>query len=103
MPSSQKQLLLKVSEEFLAEVDAAFPKLGFSDRSSFIRHSILSALKAAGHVIPLAMISTPSRTGVGGSPSHRKKIKTPPSKPADLPPLRAADLSDKKRSNGKKG
>ena len=72
MASPQKQLLLKVSEEFLAEVDAVFPKLGFSDRSSFIRHAILRTIKEAGHVIPPEMIATPSRLGVGGSPTHKK-------------------------------
>lgn len=68
----QKQVIVKMDEDFLAEIDAAFPKLGFSDRASFIRTAIFSELQKAGVEIPQHLKAAPSRAGKGGSPSHRK-------------------------------
>ena len=102
----QKQIGLFLKVEFLEEIDASLPRLGYSDRSTFIREAVFRELEREGVKIAAHLKEAPSRVGKGGRPPLVVKSapkETPPSKPADLPPLRVADLSKKKRSNGKKG
>lgn len=40
----QKGLILMVSEEFLAELDAIWPKLGYDSRASFVRDAVVNEL-----------------------------------------------------------
>ena len=67
---SQKSVLLWLDENFLSEIDRAFPLLGYSDRSTFIREAVYEALEEHGIKLPAAFKAAPSRAGKGG----RKKI-----------------------------
>jgi hypothetical protein len=64
----QKGVLLMVSEEFLSEIDAHYPKFGYSDRASFIRDAVWQLIKTYGVTLPLAYKAAPSRAGKGGRP-----------------------------------
>lgn len=70
----QKQVLIKMDEDFLAEIDAAFPRMGFSDRASFVRTAVYEELRRFGVKLPKQIKSAPSRAGKGGSPTHRKTV-----------------------------
>ena len=70
----QKQVLLKMDEDFLAEIDAAFPELGFSDRASFIRSAVFDELRRGGYKVKEQLKAAPSRAGKGGSPTHKKTV-----------------------------
>ncbi len=59
-----------MDEEFLDEIDKGFPKLGYSDRSTFIREAVYKALEEQGIKLPALLKAAPSRSGKGG----RKKI-----------------------------
>lgn len=63
---SQKSVLLWVDENFLSEIDRAFPQLGYSDRSTFIREAVYEALEEHGIKLPAAFKAAPSRAGKGG-------------------------------------
>lgn len=65
-----------MDEKFLAEIDAALPIMGYSDRSTFIRNSVYNALKKMGIDLPAHIKLPPQRTGKGGPKnSPRKKSK----------------------------
>lgn len=67
----QKGVLLMMDENFLAEIDAAYPGLGFGDRATFIRDAVLKELARRGIELPASYKSGPPRSGKGGRP---KKI-----------------------------
>jgi Arc/MetJ-type ribon-helix-helix transcriptional regulator len=66
--NGQKLISVPVNEKFLEAVDKALPKVGFSDRSSFIRAAIVQKLTQAGVKISVELSLAPSRTGKGGRP-----------------------------------
>ncbi len=72
----QKGLILMVQEDFLAEIDTHFPKLGFSDRATFIRAAVHKYLADHGVSLPLEYKAAPPRIGKakGGRP---KKVAKP--------------------------
>jgi len=99
----QKQVLIKIGADFLAEIDAAFPKLGFGDRASFIRDAMFEELRRNGFSVPAEIKAPPSRAGKGGTPSHKsqkvvksKSVKVPLNR--DSKPEMAAEDG---RFNGK--
>ncbi len=72
--SKQKQVIVKMSEEFLAEIDAALPGMGYGDRASFIRDAVFDELKKNGVKVDPGLKAAPSRAGKGGTPTHKKKV-----------------------------
>ena len=60
-----------VDERFLEEIDAAYPKLGYSDRASFIREAVYQRMKEGGYKLPLEYKAAPSRKGKGGRQSRK--------------------------------
>ncbi len=58
----QKAVILMVREEFLREIDDAFPKAGYSDRASFIRDAVFEFLAKHGKKLP-PIIKTPLSHG----------------------------------------
>lgn len=71
----QKLISVPVNEEFLKNIDAAIPKVGYSDRSSFIRDAIVEKFHKEGVKISIELSLAPSRTGKAGRP--RVKRATP--------------------------
>lgn len=67
----QKQVMVMMRQEFLDEIDKAFPLAGFSDRSSFIRDAVYRAIGELGINLPMVIKTAPSRKGKGGTPSHK--------------------------------
>jgi len=67
----QKALILMVREEFLREIDEAYPKAGYADRASFIRDAVYDFLKKHGVELP-PIIKTPLSHG-GRRPKAPKK------------------------------
>jgi len=59
--AKQKGMILMVSEEFLAEIDAAYPSLGYSDRASFVRAAVHQYLADRGITLPLSFKAAPPR------------------------------------------
>ena len=74
----QKGVLVMMDEKFLAEIDAALPELGYSDRSSFIRTSVYNALKRMKISLPAHIALAPQRTGKGGPRKPVKKTRKKP-------------------------
>lgn len=64
----QKAVLIMMDENFLAEIDAAYPRLGYSDRATFIREAILKLMAFHGYNLPVSYKAAPSRAGKGGRP-----------------------------------
>lgn len=64
----QKGLILMVQEKFLAEIDRAFPKMGYSDRASFVRAAVHKYLSDNGIKLPLEYKAAPPRVNKGGRP-----------------------------------
>jgi|GEM_PF-705321 len=64
----QKLISVPMNEKFIEQIDAALHKVGYSDRSSFIRDAIVEKLHAGGIPIPVELSLAPSRTGKGGRP-----------------------------------
>jgi hypothetical protein len=62
----QKAVILMMDERFVAEIDAAYPRLGYSDRATFIRDAVLKEMKKNGYDLPIAYKAAPPRTGKGG-------------------------------------
>jgi Arc/MetJ-type ribon-helix-helix transcriptional regulator len=71
--SGQKLISVPMNEKFIDAVDKALPKVGFSDRSSFIRAAIVEKLTKAGVKISVELSLAPSRTGKGGRPPLKAK------------------------------
>ena len=65
-----------VQEGFLAQIDLHFPKMGFSDRASFIRAAVHKYLADNGIHLPMEFKAAPPRVGKakGGRP---KKVAQP--------------------------
>ena len=76
----QKGILLMLDEKFLAEIDAAFPRFGYSDRTTFIRDAVIQHLKQLGIEVPLSYKAGPPR--IKTSPGRPKKQTSPPKQPA---------------------
>jgi hypothetical protein len=55
-----------MKEAFIAEIEAAVEKGGFSDRSVFIRAAVLEELRRLGFKVPASLASAPYRMGKGG-------------------------------------
>jgi hypothetical protein len=115
----QKQIGLFLKVEFLEEIDGALPRLGYTDRSAFIRDAVYRELKRAGIVIAPVLKEAPSRVGKGGrpakcSPTHKKNQggqsapyhlpKPSASRAAEAsgPSLREEKLSKKEKDGRKK-
>ncbi len=58
----QKQVLVMMRQEFLDEIDKAFPLAGFNDRSSFIRDAVYQELVKMGIKVPIMLKTAPDRT-----------------------------------------
>jgi hypothetical protein len=71
----QKGLILMVSERFLEEIDAAYPKLGYDSRASFVRDAVYKELARKGVEIPAEYKVCP---GTGNKRGRPKKIISPP-------------------------
>ena len=48
----QKAVILMMREDFLREIDEAYPKAGYADRASFIRDAVFEYLKKNGIELP---------------------------------------------------
>jgi len=76
MPNARasKQTLVNfwIDDRALAELDRVLLKLGYPDRSKFIREAICEELKRKGFEVPKEFFSSPSRIGKGGQPTHRR-------------------------------
>lgn len=70
-----KTVLVLLREEFLDEIDKAYPLAGFNDRSSFIRDAVYQALVKMGIDVPIIIKTAPDRKGKGGTPTHHPKKK----------------------------
>ena len=68
----QRGVLVMLDEKFRDEIDAAFPRLGFTDRSTFIRDAVYKRLQEMNIHLPASLKAAPSRAGKGGRP--RKKV-----------------------------
>lgn len=66
----QKGILLMLDDQFLREIDAAFPLAGYSDRSTFIREAVIKYLAELGVHVPISYKAAPPRIGTakGGRP-----------------------------------
>lgn len=73
----QKGMILMVSEAFLAEIDKAYPSLGYGDRASFVRAAVHEYLSNHNIQLPLSYKAAPPRVG-------KAKGGRPPKKKADL-------------------
>jgi Arc/MetJ-type ribon-helix-helix transcriptional regulator len=73
----QKQVIVVMKEDFVAKIDASLARIGFSDRSQFIRTAIAEALARGGLPVPNEDTVAPSRSGKGGRPKKRNKQKVP--------------------------
>ena len=69
----QKLISVPMNEKFITKIDASLPKVGYSDRSSFIRDAIVEKLQGAGIDISYELSLAPSRTGKGGRPPLRRE------------------------------
>ena len=67
----QKLVNVQMSGDFIRQINAAFPIMGYSDRAKFIRDAVYEKLEREGIKVPRWMVAAPSRAGKGGEPSHR--------------------------------
>jgi len=70
----QKLISVPMKEKFIEEIDKALEKIGYSDRSSFIRDAVSEKLRAAGVNLATELRLAPSRTGKGGRPRHAAQV-----------------------------
>lgn len=69
--AGQTLINIAMKVEFVDLIDSHLEKMGFSDRSSFIRRAIYERLTQDGvRAIDEAVSLAPARTGKGGRPSH---------------------------------
>lgn len=71
----QKGVILMMDERFIAEIDDAYPRLGYSDRSTFIRDAVLKEMANHGYKLPLAYKAAPPRVGKSKGGRPRKVLK----------------------------
>ena len=64
-----------MKEEFVAEIEASLAKMGYADRSAFIREAVYEKMERMGIKIPREYHVAPLRSGAGG-PQKYKKSKT---------------------------
>jgi metal-responsive CopG/Arc/MetJ family transcriptional regulator len=64
----QRGVIVMMDRKFCEEIDAAFPRLGFSDRSTFIRDAVYKRLEEMNIRVPASLKAAPSRAGKGGRP-----------------------------------
>lgn len=84
--AKRSQILVPVpmKQAFIDELADALPRLGYGNRSDFIRDAIIEKLNREGVDLPPVIGAAPSRVGVGGRPSHRVHYNTPPLTPAQF-------------------
>jgi Arc/MetJ-type ribon-helix-helix transcriptional regulator len=66
----QKLISVPMKERFIEEIDQALEKMGYSDRSSFIRDAVAEKLRSEGFELPIDLPLAPSRAGKGGRPTQ---------------------------------
>ncbi len=59
----QKLINFPAKEAFISLVDEALPKIGYGDRSSFIRDAIADKLEREGVTLPRELSAAPMRSG----------------------------------------
>lgn len=62
----QRGILIMMDQQFRDEIDAAFPRFGYTDRSTFIRDAVYKRLGEMGVSLPASLKAAPSRAGKGG-------------------------------------
>jgi hypothetical protein len=67
----QKLVPVPMSSAFIEFIDAALPRLRYSDRAKFIRDAVYEKLQRMGLKIPAEVSVAPSRAGKGGFPADR--------------------------------
>ena len=63
---NQRLVAVSMNEKFIEKIDAALPKIGYGDRSHFIRTAIIEKLQAAGIKVSPILSLPPGRMGKGG-------------------------------------
>ena len=77
----QKQVIVMMKEEFIAEIDGNLEKLGYGDRASLIRDAIIEKMTKLGIQVPPELSAAPSRAGKGGPQVKYRKRKSPKKPP----------------------
>lgn len=70
---NQTLIAIPMRIEFLNTIDESLQKIGFEDRSKFIRSAIMEHLKREGISVPKEWMLAPSRKGKGGRKNNGKK------------------------------
>jgi len=70
---AQRLINLVVDPQFLEAIDKVSRMAGYADRSTFIREAIYEKMAEKGAKISREISLPPSRSGVGGKPSHKRK------------------------------
>jgi hypothetical protein len=73
----QKGVILMMDERFIAEIDQAYPQLGFSDRATFIRDAVLKELARQGYRLPVSYKAAPPRVGKSKGGRPKKTVLKP--------------------------
>ena len=89
----EKGVIFMVDEKFLAQIDAAYPTLGFGDRATFIRDAVIKELTKFGYHVPAEYRAGPPRTGKGGRPKKYSTEDPHPLPTAKAPPAKKASDS----------
>lgn len=69
----QTLISVPINKKFLSFIDSKLGKLGYSDRSSFIRDAMAEKLTHGGMNVKKEIVLSPSRAGKGGRPISSKK------------------------------
>jgi Arc/MetJ-type ribon-helix-helix transcriptional regulator len=99
----QKLIPIPMKEDFIAQIDSAYARMGYSNRSEFIRSAILEKLERGGFRLPAGIALAPDRLGKGGAPKVTRYPAPNPSafgvndQPASTEKV-AADLADVARA-----
>lgn len=64
----QKLVPVPMTQEFIDTIDAALPRLGYSDRAKFIRDAVYEKLNRMGQRVPVELSIAPGRTAKGPKP-----------------------------------
>jgi hypothetical protein len=72
--ANQKPVLVMMREDFLDEINRAYPEAGYSDRSQFIRDAVYKQIEKLGIQLPLVIKTSPDRTGKGGPKKKKSGI-----------------------------
>jgi len=68
----QKQIITMMKEEFVSEIEASLSKMGYADRSAFIREAVYEKMDRMGIKVPKEYHVAPVRTGAGGAKKYKK-------------------------------